>query len=90
MRIPGICKFEVILGPFLDKNKTIQCFSFKDLSHLSLIYVSFKNSSLPPIIMVQWKMAMFESGNDPIGDTMGDTPIFSRKTHDYGRVRVND
>ena len=35
-------------------------------------------------------MAVFESGNDPIGDTMGDTPIFSRKTHDYGRVRVND
>ena len=32
-----------------------------------------------PIIMVQWKIANYLKGNDPIGDT----PI--RDFHDYGR-----
>ena len=35
---------------------------------------------LSPIIMVQWKMANYLKGNDPIGDT----PIFDE--HDYGSM----
>ena len=37
-------------------------------------------STLSPRIMVQWKLAGYLKGNDPIGDT----PIF-HWNHDYGR-----
>ena len=37
-------------------------------------------STLSPRIMVQWKMAAYLKGNDPIGDT----PIF-HLNHDYGK-----